>query len=69
MSNPFVFNPKVFKNISFQKIVLKPKSWILILKDFDLFDIFIESKWGYSFIYIYVLKLTESKIKEDIESK
>ena len=45
MSNPFIFNPKVYKNASFWKIVVKLKSWILIFKDFGLFDIFIESKW------------------------
>ena len=28
-------------------------------------DIFIEFKWGYSLIYIYVLKLMESKVKEE----
>ena len=53
MGNLFVFNPKVYKNKSFHKIVLKSKSWILILKDFDLFDIFIESKWGV-FPYLYL---------------
>ena len=39
--------------LGFQKIVLKPKSWILILKDFDLFDIFIESQWGvFSYLHL-----------------
>ena len=46
MGNPFIFNLRVYKNASFHKIVLKPKSWILILDDFNLFDIFIEFKWG-----------------------
>ena len=45
-SNPFVFEPQVYKNVSFRRIVLKPKSWILIPKDFEFLDIFIESKWG-----------------------
>ena len=60
MSNSLVFNSKVYKNKSFREIVLKPKNSILILKDFDLFDIFIESKGGYSLIYIYILKLMET---------
>ena len=66
MRNSFVFNARVYKNASLWKLVLKPKSWILIPKDFEFLDIFIESKWGYSPIYIYVLKLMESKVKEDI---
>ena len=33
--------------------------------DFDFSDIFIEFKWGYSLIYIYVLKLMESTVKGD----
>ena len=54
MGNPFIFNPRVYKNASFQKIVLKPESLILILKNFDLFDIFIESKWGvFSYLHLY----------------
>ena len=54
MGNPFVFNPKVYKNVSFWKIVLKLKSWILIIKDFGLFDIFIESKQGvFSYLHLY----------------
>ena len=69
MDNPFIFNPQVYKNASFQRIVLKPKSWILISKDFEFLDIFIQSKWGYSLIYIYVLKLIENKVKEDIDLK
>ena len=44
MGNRFIFNQRFYENASFSKIVLKPKSWILILKDFDLFDIFIEPK-------------------------
>ena len=63
MRNPFIFNAKVYKNASFWKIILKPKSCILIPRDFEFLDIFIESKWGYSIIYIYVLKLIESKVK------
>ena len=57
MSNPFDFNPPVYKNASFRRIELKPKSWILIPMDFEFMDIFIESKWEYFLIYIYVLKL------------
>ena len=41
----------------------------MIPKDFEFLDIFIESKWGYFVIYIYVLKLMESKVKEDINFK
>ena len=46
MGNSFIFKPQVYKNASFQRIVPKSKSWILILKDFEFLDIFIESKWG-----------------------
>ena len=52
--------------MSFQKFVLESKSWNLILKEFDLSNIFIRFKWGYFFIYIYVLMLMESKVKGDI---
>ena len=53
MGNPCIFNPKVYKNTGFRKIVLKPKSWILVLKDFDLFDILFESKWVV-FLYLHL---------------
>ena len=46
MRNSFVFNARVYKNTSFCQIVLKLKSWIMISKDFEFLDIFIESKWG-----------------------
>ena len=59
--NLFIFNLRFYKNASFHKFVLKPKSWILIFKDFDLFDIFIESEWEV-FPYLHLcLKLMESK--------
>ena len=45
------------------QVFRKSKSWILILKDFTFFDIFIEFKLEYSFIYIYVLKLRKINLK------
>ena len=67
--NLVILNEKSFKNVGFGKFELESKLWLFILKDFDFLDIFIESKWGVILIYIYVLKLMESKINEDINLK
>ena len=63
---PLFLTQEFIKTQVFEKLYQNPKNWIFILKDFEFLDIFIESKWGYSAIYIYVLKLMESKVKEDI---
>ena len=49
--------------------MLKSKSWILIINNFDFFDIFIVLKWEAFPYLIYVLKLIESKFKGDINLK
>ena len=59
MGNPFVFIQKVYENAIFWKIVLKPKSWILICLIFVL-----NSNERYSLIYI---KKCKFKIKKDIK--
>ena len=41
---PLSSTHKFAKMRVFEKIELKPKSWILILKGFEFLDIFIESK-------------------------
>ena len=46
MRKPSIFNVRVDENSNFQKFILDPKNWTLILKDFEFLDIFIESKWG-----------------------
>ena len=61
------FLARKFKKIRvFRKFVLESKSWVLIPKEFDFSNIFIGFKWGYFLIYIYVLKLMESKVKGNI---
>ena len=48
--------------MSFWKFILKSKSWILILKEFNFSIFLLDSNEGHSLIYIDVLKLTENKI-------
>ena len=44
-----IFNLKVYEISKCPKFELESKNWILILKDFNFIDIFIESKWDNNF--------------------
>ena len=44
--NSLVLKRNIFESFGFQEFELKLKSWLFIYKDFNFFDIFIESKWG-----------------------
>ena len=41
-----IFRRKYLKRFEFGNFELKPKFWILILKDFDFSHILFEIKWG-----------------------
>ena len=44
--DPLVLKGNIFESFRFQEFELKLKILLFIYKDFNFFNIFIESKWG-----------------------
>ena len=65
MKNSFIFNARVYKMQVFEKLYLNPKVgfWFLRILNFLIFL----SNPNERYSLIYILKLMESKIKEDIK--